>query len=133
MEKIMKMNSITGNIAEFTSNPLKAVASLDQTAKGTPSVNDQSSIKTAKTEIVDTIDINKIAPATKQTPEVAIQAQKKPVRAISHVVESYNLQGQVRTKFMDRNNNVVYQIPTEMVAKMEDQMMKPETSANIKG
>ena len=52
---------------------------------------------------------------------------------MSHVVEVYNQQGNVRIKFMDGNNNVIYQIPSEMVAKIKDQMMQPETSTSIKG
>ena len=45
---------------------------------------------------------------------------------IAHIVEEYNLQGKLRVKFMDRKNNVVYQLPPEMVAKMEDMMMRPD-------
>ena len=52
---------------------------------------------------------------------------------MSHVVQSYNLQGKVRVKFMDNNNNVIYQIPSEMVAKTEDLMLTPNTSADLKG
>ena len=57
----------------------------------------------------------------------------KDSRTMSHVVEVYNQQGNVRIKFMDGNNNVIYQIPSEMVAKIKDQMMQPETSTSIKG
>jgi hypothetical protein len=49
------------------------------------------------------------------------------------MVEVYNQKGKLRVKFVDSHNNVIYQIPTEMVAKMEDQMLKPETSTDVKG
>jgi len=52
---------------------------------------------------------------------------------MSHVVEVYDQQGNVRIKFMDGNNKVIYQIPSEIVAKMKDQMMRPEASASLEG
>lgn len=72
-------------------------------------------------------------PANKQSLVASVKGHENPVRTMSHVVEVYNQQGKVRIKFMDSKNNTIYQIPTEMVAKMEDLMMKPETATNIKG
>jgi hypothetical protein len=57
----------------------------------------------------------------------------KTAGAASHVVVTYNPQGKMRTKFLDSRNNIVYQVPPEMLARMEDLMMNPETSTNIKG
>lgn len=121
----MSVNSITGEVAAFKFGALNSAGSLDKPVKETPSTIDQSSNRAA--------DAGKVSPANKQSPVAHNESDNKPVRAMSHMVESYNQHGKVRIKFMDSNNSVIYQIPTEMVAKMEDQMLKPETSANIKG
>ena len=55
-----------------------------------------------------------------------------PDRTMKHIVQVYNQDGKVRIKFMDSNNDVIYQTPTEIAIKIEDQMTKSETSANIK-
>lgn len=72
------------------------------------------------------------APAKKKAPDGAGYDKKQQVRVMNHVVQTYNLHGKVRTKFMDSNNNVIYQIPAEMVAKTED-LMKTEPAANTEG
>ncbi len=69
----------------------------------------------------------------KQIPAANIESNKNPDQVMNHVVESYNEHGKVRIKFVDSKNNVVYQFPTEMMAKVEDQMNKPGTSTDIKG
>ena len=102
----MTVNMITGNVAAFTLKPFYTAVFSDQHVKGAPSTNGNSSDSTGN---------------------------KKPDRTMSHVVEVYNRQGKVRITFIDSENNAVYQIPSEMVAKVEDQMMKPETSTNMKG
>ena len=126
----MSVNSITGDVAASTSN---TAVSLYQPVKGTPLTNDQLVNQTVPSSAVDTNFNNKVSPVNKQSLDAGIETQNKPVRAMSHVVESYNLQGKARTKFIDSNNDVIYQIPTEMVAKMEDLMLKPETPTNTKG
>jgi hypothetical protein len=129
----MSMNSITGDVAASTFKPLITDVSLYPPVKGTPLTNDQSLNQKVQSSAVDANFINKISPVNKQSPDAGIETQKKPVRTMSHVVEEYNLKGKARTKFMDSHNDVIYQIPTEMVAKMEDQMLKPETSTSTKG
>jgi hypothetical protein len=131
----MSVNSITTDAAAFTLKPLTTALSLDQSAKPVTSTNGQLSSQTVTPSVVpnDNNKVSSVSSANRQSPDARNESNKKPVRAMNHVVESYNQQGKVRIKFMDSNNNVIYQIPTEMVAKMEDQMMKPEISADIKG
>ena len=132
----MDFNSITGDVAAFKLHPLNAAVSTDKPSNGAPAATeDQSTNQKINSRTVDAIADNRISAEIKQSLAAGIdnESSKKPVRTMSHVVEVYNLQGKVRTKFMDSNNNVIYQIPTEMVAKMEDQMVKPETSTSIKG
>jgi archaellin len=131
----MSVSAINGDTPEFALKSLAVAVSLDQTAKGSPSAVDQVSNQTQQPSAVDSIAVNnsKISQVHKQDLNARLDTNEKTLRTMSHVVETYNQQGKVRIKFMDSKNHVVYQIPTEMVAKMEDQMMKPETSANTKG
>ena len=99
--------------------------------------NDQPVNKVMQPVVVDPNTGAKDSPAVKQLPKhssvAGIKNSARPDNVISHVVVSYNLQGKVRTKFLDSRNNVIYQIPPDMVAKMEDLLMKPDTSANTQG
>ena len=52
-------------------------------------------------------------------------------RTMKHVVQVYNQDGKVRIKFMDSNNDVIYQLPSEMALKIKDQMSKQDTSAYV--
>ena len=129
----MSVNPITTDATAFTLKPLSTTLSVDQSTKTVPSANDQLSNKTLQPSVVDTNNDNKVNAAARQTPDASAANQNKPVREMSHVIEVYNQKGKVRIKFVDSHNNVIYQIPSEMVAKMEDQMMKPETSTDVKG
>lgn len=120
----MSIKSITGDSA------VSALAAADKAVKKAP-LDQHLLSQTAQSNAVDAN--NKVSTVNNQKPDSEIESGKKPVRVMSHVVKVYNLQGKERTKFMDSHNEVIYQIPSEMVAKLEDQMMKPETSANTKG
>lgn len=128
----MSVNSITGEVAAFKLVSLNSTGPLDKLVNGAPSTNGGSSKQTVQSSTVDG-NTDKVSPVNKQSPVARDESDKKPARVMNHVIESYNQQGKVRIKFMDNNNNVIYQIPSEMVAKIEDQMMKPETFADIKG
>lgn len=124
----MDVNSISGDMAGFKQPPVSGAASLAQPVKVTAAADN----KTVPSRAVANVD-TKVSPSDKQTADAVIENLKKPVREMSHFVQSYNQRGEVRVKFMDNSNNVIYQIPSEMVAKMEDQMMKPETIADVNG
>lgn len=128
----MDVNSITGDVATFKLQSLSTAVSSGRPTTVASAVNNSSSKQAELAKAVVKAD-TKVFSADKKTPGEGVGNQKQPVRAMSHVVESYNQQGEVRIKFMDSHNNVVYQIPTEMVAKMEDQMLKPETAADVEG
>ena len=128
----MALNSITGSGAAFVMpTPMKPGPS-EKTAKSS-TANELSANPAVKSVVVDVAALNKDSAANKQVPVAGSDAGKQPAPALSNVVEVYNLQGKLRTKFMDSHNNVVYQVPSEMVAKMEDQMMKPDSTTNVKG
>jgi hypothetical protein len=127
MEIAMFTNTITGN---------PAASSLNQAAyqpvQDTPPAHDPPASLAAAAPAANPIAGSKVAASAKQAQVTGISAPEKPAREMSHVVEVYNIHGKVRTKFLDSHNNLIYQIPSEMKAKLEDLMMKPETSADTK-
>jgi|GEM_PF-1292919 len=127
MEIAMSTNAIAGNLSASSLNQ-----AAYQSAKATPPANDPSAGLAAAALVANPIASNKITAAAKQAQAAGISGAEKPVRAMSHVVEVYNIHGKARTKFLDSHNNLIYQIPSEMKAKLEDLMMKPETAADTK-
>jgi uncharacterized FlaG/YvyC family protein len=129
----MAVNSIPEDVAAFTLQHVKPTVSVDHPTKAAPLSNDQvSHVKTTSNDVAAKANSD-VSPVQKQTQDNGQKSSSKPVLMMSDVVVVYNHQGQVRIKFMDSNNNVIYQIPSEVLAKMEDQMMKLETSTTIKG
>ena len=128
----MSVNLITGDGAVSSLKTLNMSVS-DQAVKKTPLQYEHLLSQTVQSNAAEANFNNKVSPVNKQSPESGIESRNKPIREMSHVVEVYNLQGKARTKFMDSNNDVIYQIPSEMVAKLEDQMMNPDTSTSTKG
>lgn len=110
--------TISGTSPAYTVSSVTTAVSLDLRLNMRPSPNKQAT--------------DEKAPVKKKAPYGADYDQKQQVRIMSHVVQTYNLQGKVRTKFMDSNNNVIYQIPAELVAKTED-LIKTGPSANTEG
>ena len=129
----MSVNTISGNVAAVQMQPVKTTVAADKTVTGALASNDLQSIKAVLASPLDAATDTKRATAIRKTTEKSNVSNSQPAGIVSHVVESYNQYGKVRTKFMDSRNNVVYQTPSEMVAKIEDQMMTPNTSANVKG
>lgn len=121
------MNAISADKTAINVAPLNVLANSTLAGYGkSPSNRVQSS--------ADSIPDQKVSTAVKKSSEMAVDGKKSnAVREMSHVVETYNLQGEVRIKFMDSNNHVLYQIPSVMVAKIEDQMMKSNSAATIRG
>lgn len=128
----MAVNSIAGDVAVTALRPANTVVSLDRPVVGAHSTGAQSLHQTVRPIAADANVNNKISSVNGQFPDAG-GSHGKPVREMDQVVEVYNPQGKVRIKFVDSYNDVIYQIPAEMVAKMEDLMMKPETSASTKG
>jgi hypothetical protein len=133
VEDFMAMNLISEDMATFTLQSLKPAVSLDQSAKGTPSTIDPISNQSIIPSVINANTNNTVSPDRSHMPEAGTESNNNSVRMMSHVVVVYNLEGKVRVKFMDSNSNVVYQIPCEMVAKIEDQMMKLESFSATNG
>jgi hypothetical protein len=129
----MDVNSIPEDVAAFMFQHVKPVVSSDKPIIVATSSNDQLSHVNATSGDVNANTINASSTVSNATPNNDQMSSNKPVLMMSDIVVVYNHQGQVRIKFMDSNNNVIYQIPSEMLAKMEDNMMKLKSSTTIKG
>ena len=119
----MSVNSIADGVATFKLPAFNTASQLKQPVKdasgtGAPAKAQEDSSKGA--------DILKAS-----TPAGGIE--KKPVRGMSHISESYDARGKVITKFMDSSNNVIYQTPSELVVKTQELMTNSQAVTNIKG
>lgn len=131
----MPVNTVSSEAPDFKVQvqPQPVAISADQSAKESPSTVAQTVAQKQQPRHADTVVISNMAIAeAKQDPKRETHNQKIPLKVMSHFIEEYSNNGKLRTKFMDSKNNVIYQIPSEMVAKMEDLMMKTETSTNSK-
>ena len=111
------------------------------TAAATESA-DKSADKTASAVPVDTVVISDQVQKANQEPrkeepvkkETDQQARKKESegRTMGHVLFVYNLRGDLRVRFMDSKNKLIYQIPPVMVAKTMDLMSQFTDTVNMK-
>ena len=125
----MSINFISGDLASLALQPLKPTVSLDQPLKGTTATNGHQLTSHA----VDVNITNTDFAVKEQTSGDHTTSNDKPVRMMNHVVVEYNRHGNIRIKFMDSANYVIYQIPSEMVTKIEDQMLNLGTTATTEG
>jgi hypothetical protein len=58
--------------------------------------------------------------------------KNKPDRTIGDVQFAYNFKGDLRVRFMDRGNRLIYQIPPELVARVADTISQPNSSVDTK-
>jgi len=57
---------------------------------------------------------------------------KDAVRQASNVVWAYNSKGDLRIKYMDSANRLIYQSPPQLYARMYDLMLESKTSVDTK-
>lgn len=131
----MDISSVAGNISALQFQSAKRAGSADNPVKGNPAEKSAPGAAQTDAALHANDKTSALSSQTDKQPTVVATPPNtsEPAGVASHVVISYNQQGKMRTKFEDSRNNVVYQIPSEMVAKMEDQMLKPETSTSVKG
>lgn len=128
----MSVTSVTeGAIAQIL-KILPLPSAPAQFANVTSSAKDKTATEAAQPLGATSSATTKAHPATRQSSHTGAK-EPGTVRHMSHVVEVYNPQGKRRLKFMDSSNNVIYQFPSEMVAKVQDLMMNPDTATDKKG
>jgi len=119
----MNISSITtDSAARYLLQPVKPKVPTDSTAKSAVDLADQPTDQAEQTAAV----------ADKLPQPVANLRNAVTTGVVTHVVVSYDKQGKVLTKFVDSRNNVVYQTPSELAAKLEEQISASSTSTNIK-
>jgi hypothetical protein len=133
----MAINSITsGGMAAFQLQSRSSVgASSEKSPNSTGATKSQTSNLVKQSSAVGTVSDSNVASENLLTSKQKTAANENSSSSsgiASHVVVSYNQHGKLRTKFEDSRNNVVYQIPSEMAAKLEDQMLTSNSSTNVK-
>jgi len=130
----MTVNSIaTGSTASHQLQTLITAGAANKQGKGILSIKDTPSNQTLKPRGFDSNDSSKVSSDTLTLSAAPNKNNSEPSGVVNHVVVSYNQQGKMRTKFEDSRNNVVYQMPSEAAAKLEDQISTSSTFTNIKG
>ena len=129
----MSVTSITGAVTEVSLKPVAQTVALVHPAKETSTANSEAAAQATQAIAANATTANKVAPLAKQAAQEKDKSKDDTAQHMSHVVEVYNTQGKKRLKFMDNRNNVIYQVPSEAVAKMEDLMMKPDASTSKNG
>jgi hypothetical protein len=129
----MSVTSITGAITEVSLKPIAQAVPAVHPAKEASTANSEAAAQATQAIATTATTANKVAPLAKQAAQEKDKSKDETAQHMSHVVEVYNTQGKKRLKFMDNRNNVIYQVPSEAVAKMEDLMMKPDASTSKNG
>lgn len=94
-------------------------------------------VQEQKSDTVDTVTItnktldNKHA-AQQEEAKKAGGSQDKLGRTMDEVLFAYNYKGDLRIKFMDSLNKLVYQVPPVLVSRMSDIMAQPDSAVNTK-
>ena len=126
----MSVDSITGAAVAYQVQTSKPAGSNDRPVKRAPVTEGQPDNQPLKAGAVSA-NLNTVADDS-MLKHKQPQAGSEPAGVVSHVVVSYNQQGKLRTKFEDSRNNVVYQLPSEMTAKLEDRLLSSNSSTDIK-
>jgi hypothetical protein len=146
----MVMASEGVSITTDTGAPFLSVAVASQAAQARDSAAapatvepvDKPTSKTLPSEPVDTVVISNQVQKASQEPRAEEAAKKetdkqvrKPEsggRTMGHVLFEYNVRGDLRIRFMDSKNMLIYQIPPVMVAKTMDLMKRFSNTVNMK-
>lgn len=102
------------------------------------SENSIQAIQDQKSDAVDTVTImnttldNKRAAQKEETKNTGNSQDKLGVRTMDEILFAYNYKGDLRIKFMDSLNKLVYQVPPVLVSRMSDLMAQPDSAVNTK-
>lgn len=70
--------------------------------------------------------------ARKEEAEQEESREQKPFREMNNILFAYNFRGDLRIRFMDSINKLVYQIPPVLTARISELMTRPGSSVNTK-
>lgn len=135
----MALNSITSaeNSSMPTTSSVVNIVLPASAAEFASSSFKPESFKKATVEPVDTVTLQNKTQNTKQesqTEKVVKEEGKKSdlTRSIGDVLFDYNSKGDLRIKFMDSGNKLVYQTPPALFAKITDLISQSQSSVNTK-
>lgn len=63
---------------------------------------------------------------------ILVEKTEKFDKSIAKVQFSYNLKGEISLRYLDTSNNLIYQVPSELMMQLKDSASKSETSVNTK-
>ena len=129
----MIITSATEGLAALNLTPSHAIVPSKPPTTETSLANDTASVQAAQSKVVKPNQAIKVTQINKPSPLPGAKGTDKKVQRMSSVVEVYNTKGKKRMKFLDSNNNVIYQIPSELAARIEDLMAKPNSSTDKQG
>jgi len=136
---IMALNSITS--AENSSMPTASVslkvAAFSIVVESNAGDAKVEPIKTSVVEPVDTVTLqNRLQnPKQESKTEKNIKEESKKsdlTRSVSDVLFDYNSKGDLRIKFMDSGNKLVYQTPPVLFARITDLMAQSQSAVDTK-
>jgi uncharacterized FlaG/YvyC family protein len=104
-----------------------AKASVDTISISEQSRQAQSEVKNAGSTSEEAK--KKVAAKTEST---AIDSGDKPHSSIAKVQFVYNLKGEISVRYLDTANNLIYQVPSELMMQMKEAASKAEASVNTK-
>lgn len=134
--------SITADTTVSLLTDAVSYTSVQSTDTVTAASSSPATDKAAQAAPVDTVAISNAAQDTQQEPRTTEVTAKKAdkqavrpeanVRKMGDVLFEYNLQGDLRIRFMDSKNMLIYQIPPLLVAKTVDLMEQFSDTVNTK-
>ncbi|MEI6215481.1 MAG: hypothetical protein WCP10_15375 [Desulfuromonadales bacterium] len=127
----MSVNSITGTTVSYNVPSVNVSASEDKSAQSRGAKN-ESAVRDQKANAADAKVVDVVSSSVQKTSVAGAGGTQASDQVVRRVVESYNQQGKLRTKYLDSKNHVIYQLPSEMVARAEDQVTKSEASSKEK-
>jgi hypothetical protein len=138
----MALSSITS--AESTSPQtsaasavLSAISASAATVESASNNERAASVAVSPVETVDTVTLqNRLQKAKPEVrSEKTVREEKSnnnTSRSVSDVLFDYNAKGDLRIKFMDSGNKLIYQTPPVLFAKITDLMSQPQSVVDTK-
>jgi len=120
----------TGGAAPAT-NATTIISAVSTGGETTTSTADSRTVgANAKPPAADTVTLQgKVRDTAKKS---AKEGTARTSGRVGSVLFVYNSKGELRIKFMDSTNNLVYQTPPVMVARTEDLMMRSDPSVSAR-
>jgi hypothetical protein len=123
----MTTNSLTAGVVAAT-DATTVPSTVSGGADASASAAGSTTGSTAKSAAADTVTLQgKVQNAVKVSPK---SGNVTAGGRIGSVLFVYNNKGQLRVRFMDSKNSLVYQTPPVLLARTADLMMRPSSSVS---